>query len=53
MPPDVPGMKLVTVSYSDENGLEVDWDGMNEYEAYAYLLFAAETVWEQVEGADD
>ena len=42
----LPGVKLITVSYSDEDGLEVDYEGMNAYEAWAYLVHAAELLWE-------
>ena len=34
---DVPGVRLVTVSFDEDNGLEVDWDGVQLFEAWAYL----------------
>jgi hypothetical protein len=34
------GIRLITVSYDPTEGIEVDWDGMNAYEAWAYLSWA-------------
>jgi hypothetical protein len=34
------GIKLVTVSFDEDDGLEVDWDGVDEYTAWAYLSWA-------------
>lgn len=39
-----PIIKLVTISWDVENGLEVDWDGMSEHEALGLLIKATETV---------
>ena len=46
-------MKLVTVSYDDENGIEVDWAGMSPYEAWALLMFGADIVRERLEEKED
>lgn len=48
-----PDLKLVTVSLDPDNGLEVDWEGLSEYEAYAMLLVATDTVRERIDGTDD
>jgi hypothetical protein len=47
------GIKLVSVSYDDTNGLEVDWDGVNAYEAWAYLQWAAVMLEDVINGDVD
>ena len=34
----MPEVKVVTVSFDDDNGLEVDYDGCSPYEAWAFLV---------------
>ncbi len=46
-------MKLVTVSYDEATGLEVDFEGMNAYEAWSYLTWATQLLEDTRLGAND
>lgn len=35
-------LKLITMAYDSEQGLEVDWEGVSEYEAYGMVVGATE-----------
>ncbi len=52
-PSDPEGMKLITVSFDEENGIEVDWTGMSSYECWALLSFAVDIVRERLEEKED
>jgi hypothetical protein len=43
-------IKLVTVSYDEGEGVEVDWDGMSAYEAFGLLLKATQCVEDYIDG---
>lgn len=47
------GVHLVTISYDDEDGLEVDWEGMNAYEAWALCIKAADTIEADIDSEPD
>lgn len=46
------GIKLITVSYDDSNGLEVDWEGLDIFAAYGYLIWAVAILEEEIAGED-
>ena len=46
-------MKLITVSFDDDSGIEVDWTGMSAYECWALLSFAVDIVRERLEEKED
>lgn len=47
------GVKVVSISYDDDAGLEVDYAGMNAYEAWSYLFHGLELVEDQLRGDED
>ena len=34
----MPDVRVVTISWDDDNGLEVDYEGCSPYEAWAFLV---------------
>jgi hypothetical protein len=46
-------LKIITVRHDDSDGLEVDWDGMNAYEAWSYLHWAIGLVEDVICGDDE
>lgn len=51
--PDPPDVRLVTISYDADNGLEVDWDGCSVYEAWAYVYHALDLIEAELGGDEE
>lgn len=49
----LPEVKVVSISWDDENGLEVDYDGCSPYEAWAFLLHATEILAAVIDPPED
>lgn len=53
MTESLPDLKVVTISYSDEVGLEVDYSGCSPFEAWAFLLHATQILADVIDDVED